>query len=92
MQSGGVSPFPSTLSNGNGNGTANGHAPARKVKICVYCGSAKGKDPAHLEAARALGRVMAKNNISLGKYGAHRFPPLSIWLTSVKYTAAAPSA
>lgn len=84
MQSGGASPFPSALASPNGS--------ARKVKICVYCGSAKGKDPAHLEAARALGRVMAKKNISLGKSGAHRSLLMIIWLTSVKCTAAAPSA
>lgn len=80
MESGGVSPFPSAtatraqtpLTNLNSN------APERKVKICVYCGSAKGKDPAHLEAARALGRVMAQNNISLGKsrpHCSHRVSP-----------------
>lgn len=35
------------------------------VKICVYCGSCPGKNPAHIQAARDLGRVMAENNISL---------------------------
>jgi uncharacterized protein (TIGR00730 family) len=33
--------------------------------ICVYCGSGSGSDPAFAEAARALGRAMADQNISL---------------------------
>ncbi|KAK8065295.1 hypothetical protein PG997_012042 [Apiospora hydei] len=45
----------------------NPNATSRKVKICVYCGSAKGNDPAHLQAARDLGRLMAENDISLGE-------------------------
>ncbi|TVY25602.1 Bifunctional cytokinin biosynthesis protein [Lachnellula hyalina] len=35
------------------------------VKICVFCGSSPGKSPAHMEAARALAQVMARNNIQL---------------------------
>lgn len=38
---------------------------SRRVKICVYCGSSPGHDPAHLEAARELARVMAAHNIAL---------------------------
>ena len=34
-------------------------------KICVYCGSGPGTDPAFVEAARALGEVLAKNRIGL---------------------------
>ena len=34
-------------------------------KICVYCGSGPGTDPAFVEAARAFGAVMAKNGIGL---------------------------
>lgn len=34
-------------------------------KICVYCGSGPGTDPAFAEAARALGRILAKNKIGL---------------------------
>jgi hypothetical protein len=44
--------------------TSNGHP---RTKICVYCGAAPGASPAHLEAARALGKAMAANNIDLGK-------------------------
>ncbi|KAJ8113020.1 hypothetical protein ONZ43_g5253 [Nemania bipapillata] len=36
-----------------------------QTKICVYCGSSAGKSPKHLEAARGLGRAMAKRNIGL---------------------------
>ncbi|KAH8652446.1 lysine decarboxylase family [Xylariales sp. PMI_506] len=66
MASGGASPFPTTGSSPTRNGSnLNPNAESRKIKICVYCGSAAGKNPAHIEAARELGRVMAKNNISL---------------------------
>jgi uncharacterized protein (TIGR00730 family) len=34
-------------------------------KICVYCGSGPGNDPAFVAAARQLGEVLAKNNIGL---------------------------
>ncbi|HEY2755105.1 MAG TPA: TIGR00730 family Rossman fold protein [Pseudolabrys sp.] len=34
-------------------------------KICVYCGSSPGTDPAFVEGARALGEIMAKNGIGL---------------------------
>lgn len=44
--------------------TTNGHP---RTKICVYCGAAAGSSPAHIEAARELGRVMAANNIDLGE-------------------------
>jgi predicted Rossmann-fold nucleotide-binding protein len=47
------------------------NAQGKKVKICVYCGSAPGKDPAHIEAARELGKLMAENDIELGKLGNH---------------------
>ena len=40
----------------------------KQTKICVYCGSSSGSDPAHIEAARELGRLMAENNIGLGEY------------------------
>lgn len=33
--------------------------------ICVYCGSSAGADPIYLEAARALGRELAKARIGL---------------------------
>jgi uncharacterized protein (TIGR00730 family) len=34
-------------------------------KICVYCGSGPGSDPAFVDAARALGKIMGKNGIGL---------------------------
>lgn len=46
----------------NGNGT-NG---TPRTKVCVYCGASAGSNPAHLEAARQLGKAMAANNIDLG--------------------------
>lgn len=46
------------------NGSSNGQP---RTKICVYCGAAPGASPAHIEAARALGRAMAANNIDLGE-------------------------
>ena len=39
-------------------------------KLCVFCGSASGKSPVYLEAARALGEMMAKNNVALVYGGA----------------------
>lgn len=35
------------------------------TKICVYCGSGPGNDPAFVEAAAALGKLMAKAGIGL---------------------------
>jgi uncharacterized protein (TIGR00730 family) len=34
-------------------------------RLCVYCGSSPGTDPAHLAAARALGGAMAEAGIGL---------------------------
>ena len=34
-------------------------------KICVYCGSGPGTDPAFVAAARAFGKILAQNNIGL---------------------------
>jgi uncharacterized protein (TIGR00730 family) len=39
--------------------------PSKIRKICVYCGSGPGTDPAFVAAARALGAIMAKNGIGL---------------------------
>jgi uncharacterized protein (TIGR00730 family) len=39
--------------------------PGKIRKICVYCGSGPGTDPAFVEAARAFGAVLAKNGIGL---------------------------
>ncbi|OAA36306.1 lysine decarboxylase-like protein [Metarhizium rileyi] len=44
------------------NGTTND---TPRAKICVFCGSSYGANPAHMEAARQLGRVMAGNDIDL---------------------------
>ena len=44
----------------------------RKIgALCVYCGSSAGRDPAHAEAARALGREMAARGIRLVYGGGH---------------------
>lgn len=54
--------------NGSVNGSANGHTNGTpRTKICVYCGSSGGNDPEHMETARELARVMAENDIDLGK-------------------------
>lgn len=34
-------------------------------KICVYCGSGPGRNPAYVEAAQALGKALAKSEIGL---------------------------
>jgi hypothetical protein len=34
-------------------------------KICVYCGSGPGSDPAFVDAARSFGRIMAERGIGL---------------------------
>ena len=33
--------------------------------VCVYCGSSPGTDPAFVEGARALGKILAENGIGL---------------------------
>ena len=35
------------------------------TKLCVYCGSSPGRDAAYMEAARTLGRALAKAGIGL---------------------------
>ncbi|KAM3461279.1 hypothetical protein NHJ6243_005203 [Beauveria neobassiana] len=53
----------------------NGSAPApARTKICVFCGASPGKTPEYIEAARALARAMAANNIDLGTF----FPPVPL--------------
>jgi uncharacterized protein (TIGR00730 family) len=34
-------------------------------KICVYCGSGPGTDPAFVESARAFGAILARNGVDL---------------------------
>jgi hypothetical protein len=79
MESGGYTPLsismpasrngtPSLSTNVNGHGDATTTTmTTRQIKICVYCGSSPGNDPAHMEAARELARAMAANNIALGE-------------------------
>ncbi len=45
--------------------------PSKIRKICVYCGSGPGTDPAFVEAARAFGAILAKNGIGLVYGGGH---------------------
>src|SRR5580658_991646 len=33
--------------------------------VCVYCGSSPGTDPAFVEAARKLGKILAENSVRL---------------------------
>ena len=41
-------------------------APMSSIKrICVYCGSGPGADPAFVEAARAFGKILGENRIGL---------------------------
>jgi hypothetical protein len=40
-------------------------------KICVYCGSGPGTDPAFVEAARAFGAILAQHRIGLVYGGGH---------------------
>jgi uncharacterized protein (TIGR00730 family) len=40
-------------------------------RICVFCGSARGDDPVHVEAARALGVTLARRGLDL-VYGGGR--------------------
>lgn len=38
-----------------------------KPVVCVFCGASSGSSPAHLEAARSLGRLIAEKDMKLGK-------------------------
>ncbi|KAK4105026.1 hypothetical protein N658DRAFT_504547 [Parathielavia hyrcaniae] len=61
MESGGASPFPESRVPTPSDG-ANTN---KRAKICVYCGSSAGNKPEYAEAARALARAMAAQNIAL---------------------------
>ena len=37
----------------------------RLKAVCVYCGSGRGDAPQFMEAARAMGRIMALNEVTL---------------------------
>ncbi|KAJ5669228.1 hypothetical protein N7462_010298 [Penicillium macrosclerotiorum] len=39
--------------------------PEKPAVVCVFCGATAGKDPVHLEAARALAYEFHKNNVQL---------------------------
>jgi uncharacterized protein (TIGR00730 family) len=39
--------------------------PSKIRKICVYCGSNPGNDPAFMQAAQEFGRILAENGIGL---------------------------
>ncbi|KAI0517643.1 hypothetical protein F5B22DRAFT_645825 [Xylaria bambusicola] len=67
MASGGASPMPSsnTTPRTSTPSMLNPNANPPQTKICVYCGASAGKGPRHIEAARALGKAMADNNIGL---------------------------
>ncbi len=41
------------------------------MRICVYCGSAPGRKPAHLASAREMGRALARRGLGLVNGGGH---------------------
>jgi len=43
----------------------------RLKRVCVFCGSSPGKDPAYAQAARSMGRLLAARDITL-VYGGGR--------------------
>ena len=40
------------------------------MRVCVFCGSSPGRDPAYLEAARGLGETLARRGVGLVYGGA----------------------
>ena len=38
---------------------------SRAARLCIYCGSNAGSDPAYRNAATQLGEAMARRNIAL---------------------------
>ena len=56
----------------------NPNANPPQTKICVYCGSSAGKGTLHIEAAQALGKAMAENDIGLGNPPCKRPAPTLI--------------
>jgi hypothetical protein len=67
MESGGALPLPSSAASLTSiSSDLNPDAP-KQTKICVYCGASAGSNAVHINAARALARAMAANNIALGK-------------------------
>lgn len=51
-------------------------------RICVYCGSSEGRDPAYVDAARDLGRTLADRGIGL-VYGGGRVGMMGVVADSV---------
>ncbi len=41
------------------------------MRICVFCGSASGRNPRHAAAARAMGQTLARRGIGLVNGGGH---------------------
>ncbi len=59
--------------------------------VCVYCGSSPGNRPEYAEAARALGKALVENDMSL-VYGGGKVGLMGIIADACWNTAAAPSA
>ena len=55
---------------------------SRITSLCVYCGSSSGHDPRHAETAAALGRLMAREDITL-VYGGGRVGLMGIVADSI---------
>lgn len=47
-----------------------------KPVVCVFCGASSGSSPAHIEAARSLGRLIAEKDMKLGKSSSDTKSPL----------------
>ncbi|TPX10899.1 uncharacterized protein E0L32_008105 [Thyridium curvatum] len=67
MESGGASPIPTLPASRNSTPASSNLNPnaVPRTKICVFCGSSPGHNPAHVQTARQLAKVMADNNIAL---------------------------
>jgi len=53
-----------------GQGDAGSAAPGRR-SVCVFCGSAPGRDPRFIEAARDTGSLLARRGVTLVYGGGH---------------------
>ena len=47
------------------------HDKKKFLSVCVYCGSSSGNNPIYADAAKALGRALVKQNLSLVYGGGH---------------------
>jgi hypothetical protein len=47
------------------------NSPRRFERLCVFCGSQAGRDPAYLAVARGVGRLLAQRKITLVFGGGH---------------------